>query len=203
MALKVHELWAADRSGEESAIIRIRSECSGINRLSFPRWETVEWEIPARAEFEPITFRWYNGAAPGGRERIEALLGDAGWGEKKQMDFAGAIIVGTEGTIHATGHNATFRLLPEEKFKDVEKSRPKTVDRSRGHEMDWFITCRGGKPAWANFDYASALNQFLMLGNVATQVEGHIDFDPIAMKIVNNTRADALLRPEYRKGWSL
>jgi hypothetical protein len=203
MALKVHELWLESRPDKNRPIIRIKSECSGINRLSFPRWEVVKWEIPARAEFPPITFTWYNGAAPSGRERIEAWLGNAGWGQSKQMDFAGAIIAGTEGTIHANGHNATFRLLPEEKFKNVEKDRPKTVDRSRGHEMDWFIACRGGKPAWANFDYASALNQFLMLGNVATQIEEQIDFDPIAMKIINNAQADALLRPEYREGWSL
>lgn len=203
MALKVHELWLEKRSAEAKPIIRIEAKCSGINRLSFPRWEVVTWEIPARAEFGPITFTWYNGAAPGGRERIEDLLGDAGWGEKKQMDHAGAIIVGTKGTIHTTGHNATFRLLPEEKFRNVVRERPKTVDRSRGHEMDWLIACRGGKPAWANFDYASALNEFLMLGNVATQVEGQIDFDPIAMKIVNNTQADALLRSEYRQDWSL
>jgi predicted dehydrogenase len=203
MALKVHELWITSRPEEAKPIIRIKAECSGINRLSFPRWEVVKWEIPARAEFPPITFTWHNGSASGGRERIEALLGDSGWGEKKQMDHAGAVIVGTKGTIHATGHNATFRLLPEDKFKDVEKGRPKSVDRSRGHEMDWFIACRGGKPAWANFDYASSLNEFLMLGNVATQVEGRIDFDPIALKIVNNAQADTLLRAEYRQGWSL
>ncbi len=203
MALKVHELWLKSRPGQAKPIIRIEAKCSGINRLSFPRWEVIKWEIPARAEFGPINFTWYNGAAPGGRERIEDLLGDAAWGEKKQMDFAGAIITGTEGTIHTTGHNATFRLLPEEKFRNVETQRPKTVDRSRGHEMDWFIACRGGKPAWANFDYASALNEFLMLGNAATQVEDKLQFDPIAMKIVNNTQADALLRSEYRQGWSL
>ena len=210
MALKVHELWLTSRPGEVKPIIGIKSECSGINRLSFPRWEIIKWEIPARAEFPPIAFTWYNGAAPGSRERIENLLGDSGWGDKgsrpagsQQMDHAGAIIVGTEGTIHTTGHNATFRLLPEGKFKDIEKDRPKTVDRSRGHEMDWFIDCRGGKPAWASFDYASALNEFLMLGNAATQVEGRLEFDPGAMKIINDTQADALLRSKYREGWYL
>jgi hypothetical protein len=119
------------------------------------------------------------------------------------MDHAGAIIVGTTGTIHATGHNATFRLLPEGQFTDIARDRPTTVDRSRGHERDWFIACRGGQPAWANFDYASALNEFLMLGNVATQFEGKLEFDPVAMKIVNNAQADGVLRSEYRQGWSL
>ena len=42
-----------------------------------------------------------------------------------------------------------------------------------------------------------------MLGNVATQFEGPLDFDPVAMKITNNADADALLRCEYRAGWKL
>jgi predicted dehydrogenase len=29
------------------------------------------------------------------------------------------------------------------------------------------------------------------------------EFDPVAMKIVNDTKADGLLRPQYRQGWSL
>ena len=203
MALKVNELWHTTQPGETKPIIRIKAESSGINRLSFPRWEVVKWEIPARAELSPIVFTWYNGAAPGSRERIEGLLGNSGWGSNKEMDHAGAVIVGTEGTIHATGHNATFRILPEDKFKDIKKDEPTTVDRSRGHEMDWFIACRGGKPAWANFDYASALNEFLMLGNVATQSEDTLEFDPISARIINNTQADTLLRSEYREGWYL
>jgi hypothetical protein len=77
------------------------------------------------------------------------------------------------------------------------------VDPSRGHEGDWLIACRGGKAAWANFDYASALNEFLMLGNVATQFEGSLEFDPVAMKVAGNAEADALLQCEYRQGWSL
>ena len=42
-----------------------------------------------------------------------------------------------------------------------------------------------------------------MLGNVATQFTGKIDFDPLACRIVNNQAADQALRSEYRKGWSL
>jgi len=207
MALKVHELWLGSQAKDSRPIIRVEAKSSGINRLSFPRWEIVTWEIPALAEFPPITFTWYNGVSAGVRELLEGLIGDGlDWGDKKEkkwMDHAGAIIVGAKGRIHTTGHNMTFRLLPQEQFAGVDTDRPVKVEPSRGHEMDWFIACRGGKPAWANFDYASALNEFLMLGNVATQFEGKLEFDPIAMKIVNNAQADVLLRPEYRQGWSL
>ena len=204
MALKVHELWLAEAPKEPKPIIRIEAKTSGINRLSFPKWELIKWEIPARAEFPAITFTWYNGAAPGARELIESLTREGSDDAvKKGLEFAGALIVGAKGRIHSTGHNATFRLLPEEQFKDVDRSKPAKVDPSRGQEMDWLLACRGGKPAWANFDYADALNEFLMLGNVATQFEGKLEFDPAAMKIVNNAEADAALRCEYRQGWSL
>lgn len=205
MALKAHELWLDEPAAKPGPIMRVQAQSSGVNRLSFPRWEIVKWEIPARADFPPITFTWYSGVAPGAKEAIGPLMNDAGGSEQEKMnlEFAGAMIVGTKGWIHSTGHNATFRLLPEDQFQGIDRQRPVEVDASRGHEGDWFIACRGGKPAWANFDYASALNEFLMLGNVATQFEDKLEFDPAAMKIVNNAEADALLRSEYRQGWTL
>ena len=206
MAMKVHELWLADPAPPKPPIVRIKAEHSGVNRLSFPRWEIVRWELPARAEFPPITFNWYNGPAPESRDLLAGLLrarGATAADEQNLLSHAGALIVGSRGTIAATGHNATFILLPEKEYPGVEKNRPQEVDSSRGHEMDWLLACRGGKAPWANFDYASALVEFLMLGNVATQFEETLEFDPVAMKIVNHAEADACLRSEYREGWPL
>ncbi len=206
MALKVQDLWRAP-GASKAPMLQVEARVSDINKLSFPKWEVIRWSIPARGELPPIVFTWHNGRAPGSRELIEQMLGDGlDWGDKKEKkwaDFAGALIVGTKGTIHATGHNATFRLLPEDKFKGVQTERPEQVEASQGHEMDWLRACRGGPPAWANFDSADALNEFLMLGNVATQFEGKLEFDAQAMKITNNAAADALLRCEYRTGWTL
>jgi len=205
MALKVQDLWLHPRNGQPP--LSIEARVSSINKLSFPKWEVIKWSIPARAEFPPITFTWHNGRAPGSREFIEQTLGEGlDWGDKKEKkwaDFAGVIILGSTGVIHATAHNATCRLLPKDNFRDIQTERPEKVEPSQGHEADWFRACRGGPQPWANFDYADALNEFLMLGNVATQVEGKLEFDPQAMKITNHAEADALLRCEYRKGWTL
>jgi hypothetical protein len=203
MALKVHELWLADAPKDPHPVIHVEAKPSGINKLSFPRWELVRWDIPARGELPAITFTWHNGPAPSLREIVTPAMKDATEQEKKNTEFAGALIEGSKGIIHSTGHNATFRLLPADQFKDVEKDKLKSVDPSRGQEADFFLACKGGKPAWANFDYADALNEFLMLGNVATQFEAGLDFDPAACKITNNAEADAALRCEYRKGWEL
>ncbi len=203
MALKVPELWLGKTTEGPQPTIRVEADVARINRLSFPRWETVRWQIPARVELPPITINWYNGAAPQVAGVLARVMAGATEQQAGGWRFAGTLIVGTKGSLHTTGHNMSFRLLPEEQFRDVQTNQPETLERSRGPEQDWLAACRGGKPAWSNFDYASALNEFLMLGNVATQFEETLEFDPAAMKIINHAEPDACLRCEYREGWRL
>jgi len=211
MALKVDSLWHAEPSTSlgpgpaAKPILRVEASVNHINRLSHPKWEHVQWHIPARGGLPPITFHWHNGSSrPGVRDDLRRVLGhDVNWGPKDWSEWAGCLIIGTEGRIHATGHNATFVLLPEEKFKDVKKEPPERVDRSAGHERDWLAACRGGKPAWANYDYSGPLTEFNMLGNVATQFDGVLEYNPLDGTIVNNPEANKALTSEYRQGWSL
>ena len=42
-----------------------------------------------------------------------------------------------------------------------------------------------------------------MLGNVATQFDAALEFDPRSGRIVNHAEADAALGYEYREGWRL
>ncbi len=202
MALEVHTLWSTTVPAEQR-IIRCYAEFARKNSLSFPRWEKISWEIPARGHWPPLTIQWLNGPAPGFEELVQPIVAEAPQNQRNLWHFAGTLIVGTKGKIHTTGHNAWFRLLPAESFRGVSCDQPETVPRSRGPEQDWLDACRGGPAAWSEFDYAAALNEFLMLGNIATQVEGPVEYDPLDMKVVNNPAADALLRSEYRAGWSL
>jgi predicted dehydrogenase len=202
-ALKVNTLWSA----KGAAPIEVQAKIPGINRISFPKWEVITWKIPARADLPAIDFNWYNGRGPDTVARLERLLGrDLDWGDKgpkKWTDFAGTLIIGSKGTIHSTGHNATFKLLPEEPFRGVQTDRPERETPSRGHERDFLDACKGGKPAWAAFDYAGPLNEFLQIANIATQFDGPITYEPAAGKITNNADADALITPEFRQGWKL
>jgi len=206
MALAMDTLWSADPSTKPR--IRIQAQVEGINRVGFPKWEIVRYEVPARGDLPPVKLTWYNGGSgPGVREAIEEKFGERlHWGDAGEplwRDHAGALILGTKGRLHANAHNTVIRLLPEDKFEGVSLERPARLPASRGHERDWLLAAAGGPKPWSNFDYASALIEFLMLGNVATQIEGPIEYDPLAMKITNSAEADALLTPEYREGWSL
>lgn len=204
MALKAQELWLPGRPAAKAPrpTIRVSARSSGINKLSFPRWETVRWEVPARATLPPVAFTWYSGPAPGVAELLDPIVKDAPARDKSRWRGAGTLIVGARGTLHTTSHNQWFRLLPAERFQDIPPSQPE-VDGAASALAAFFRACRGGQAPPSSFDYASALTEFLLLGNIATQVDGPLEFDPTAMKIINNAEAEGLLRCQYRKGWTL
>jgi len=208
MALEVHSLWRADPAAGPPPKIRVEAQVAEINGLAFPTWEIVRYDLPARGQWPPVTFTWLNGSAsPGGRQRIEDTIGrklDWGdYGEKQWADYAGLLIVGSAGQLHATGHNATFTLLPEDQFQGYD-GPPQTVPDSPGHEREWLNAIRGGEPAWSNFvDYGAALAEFVLLGNVATQFAQVLEYDPVAGQIADNLAANEALRRDYREGWSL
>jgi hypothetical protein len=139
------------------------------------------------------------------RRMLEAMGRQLDWGdagEKKWRDFAGLLIEGSKGRLHANAHNTEFTLLPEAQFRDF-KAPPAALPRSPGHEAEWIRACKGGPRVMSHFDYAGPLAELLLLGNVATQFPEPLTFDPAACRVVNHERADAALRREYRPGWQL
>jgi len=202
-AFQIDSLWRADPATRPR--IRLHVETSETERIGFPRWASIRYEVPARGHLPPIELNHHYGA-PEGRKRVEAHLGrrldwgDAG--ERKWKEHGGCLIVGTEGMIQSTEHNSSFTLLPEARFAGFQ-GPPKTLPRSGSHEREFTAACKGGPKTMSSFDYAGPLVEFLLLANVATQVGQPLDFDPPACKITNHPEADALLRREYRKGWTL
>ena len=110
LALRLNSLWPADVavSGKAPAErrVRVQAEVSEIEHDSFPRWEIVHWDFPARGDLPPVRVNWYNGGGSGFRTRIEDLLGrKLDWGdagEKKWQDWAGLLIVGSQGMLSPT-----------------------------------------------------------------------------------------------------
>jgi hypothetical protein len=55
----------------------------------------------------------------------------------------------------------------------------------------------------SSFDFGGPLTELAQLANLATLVEGPIEYDTLSGKIVNSKPASNLLHRQYRKGWSL
>ena len=186
--------------------IRVTAKVSEMATDTFPKWEQIDFEAPPRAGLPPFKMTWGN-RAPEVRERAETILGrKLDWGdagEKKWKDYAGILISGTRGTMYSTGHNMSFTITPEANFKEL-LGPPRKLPHSPGHENEWLRAIRGGEPACSNFvDYGSLETEFLLLGNIATQMEGMIEYDPIAGRVTNNESANRLCQKNYREGWEL
>jgi hypothetical protein len=205
--LNMLALWEADP--KEKVRIRVEAQVSGINKLSYPTWAVVHYKVPARGRQPPCDWYWIGGlSAPGWREKIEARLGrKLTWDEKNWQDHHHSLIVGTQGTVHAVASNFGFAFLPADQFKGVDTGNPKRYSRVagefNGHESDWLRACRDGKYTVSDFRNTGPYTEFLLLANVASQMEGPIEYDPVEGKITNNEQANALLTCARREGWEL
>ncbi len=202
-AFGIDSLWFADPATQPK--IRVHVEMSETERIGFPRWSSIRYQVPARGALPPIEIHHHHGA-PEGRQRIEQHLGRRlDWGDagqRKWKEHGGCLIVGAEGMLQSTEHNSSFSLLPEDKFRDFQ-GPPRTLPRSGSHEREFTAACQGGPRPMSNFDYAGPLVEFLLLANVATQFGETLEFDPLACRITNHDEANAALSRPYRNGWTL
>ena len=74
---------------------------------------------------------------------------------------------------------------------------------SCGHHKEWVVACKTGGPTSCPFDYAGALTEMVLLGNVAYRTGKPLTWDPKKLSAASCPEADRLIREEYRKGWTL
>jgi hypothetical protein len=207
MALNMRKLWAR-AAGDPP--IRVTAECSRLNRISFPRWERVIWEIPVRGAMPRVKITWHHGPdyGPGCRELIHAKLNEYGVSASEAdglMKDAGSILIGSEGAMLADDHSVRITMLPAAKFKTIERDRPLRIPAGRGIYRDWIDACRGeSSPMIASFDNGGPLSELLMLGNIATLFpEETLSYDPVEGRITNKAEANEHLTMNYRQGWTI
>lgn len=149
----------------------------------------VHYDFPARGELPPVKLTWYDG---GKRPALFAQGKLPKWGD-------GSLFVGSKGMLLA-GYEK-HKLLPEKQFADFTPPKP-SIPSSIGHYKEWVEACKHGGPTTCNFDYAGALTEAVLLGNVSYRSGKPIEWNPKELK-TNEAEADKFLRPVYRKPWTL
>jgi hypothetical protein len=112
----------------------------------------------------------------------------------------GSLFIGDKGMLTTGTYGDVTRLIPVEKMKDY-RMPPPLLTRSPGHMRDFIRACKGGSPACSNFDVAAPFVEWMLLGVIALRHEGKLEYEPEKMRITNNSDADKLLKPTFRKGW--
>jgi len=187
-------LWLADPVSVEC----VSSE--GESKYTFPRKTLIRYDFPARGTMPAVKVFWHDDMK--GQPDIQGvpageLLGDKG-------DSAnGSLFIGDKGMITTGCYGSDTRLIPVAKMKDY-KMPAQLLTRSPGHYRDWIRACKGGEPSCSNFSVAGPFVEWMLLGVIAMRVapgKGKLDWDAKKKRFTNNEAANALLKPNFRKGW--
>jgi hypothetical protein len=176
--------WALDLEAPRS----VQTRASGPVADSFPNWEIIEFEYPARGDQPPVRLVWYDGdGVPIPPELKDRLRADR------------PLFIGDEGMLEVADPP---RLYPADKFADYEPPEPKDWGRT-GVEADWVRAIQQGTQPGCHFGHAGPMTEGLLLGNVALRVGQRIEWDPLAFRVTNCEQANTFVRRDYRKGWEL
>ena len=170
--------------------IAVQAETSGHNKDSFPAWSNVHYEFGERNGRAPLKLHWYDG----GKKPAPELAPGKTYGGN------GQIIVCEKGTIYSPNEYGTeYMLIDGSAMPDVK------VEESPGHMAEFVRAAQGGAPARSNMvDYASALTETVLLGNLAIWANGpRLEWDAKRMKVKGTDEFDALIKPQFRKGWAI
>lgn len=193
-ALKLEQLWEAPGTGAPGrTILRLESRPSEVNAEGYPRASVTRFELPARGTLPPVKLSLYAKEKP----PEEVMLGwpMAGWGD---------LLVGAKGSIYSEcPWNTRYVLLPEDRFEKFTGGPPESLPRTDSHHREWVDACRGRGRTFSPFAIGGPLTELAQLANLATLVEGGIEYDTVSGRILNHERAEALLHRPYRSGWSL
>jgi hypothetical protein len=193
-ALKLEQLWNfPDGQKPNRVVIRVEAKPSEVDAEGYPGSMRAVVDLPARGELPPVRLTVYAKERP----PVGLMLGypQSGWGD---------LLVGSKGSLYSDcPWNTRYVLLPESRFDKFQGGPPETLPRANGHHREWVDACKGRGRTFSGFEIGGPLTELMQLANLATLVEGPVEYDTVSGRVLNSERADQLLHRDYRKGWSL
>ena len=182
--------WALDLR----APLAVEAEGRERHAEVVPVHMTARYEYPARPGHPPVKLTWYQGGTK--PELLSKILP----AEQAAKWNSGVLFVGTKG--QSLSNYGQHLLLPEKEFAGFTRPKPFLPD-SIGHHAEWLLGCKTGSPTTSNFDYAGALTEAALLGNVAFRVGKRIEWDTQTLTAPNCPEAEQFLQHQYRPGWKI
>ena len=193
-ALRLEQLWHWPGTQKpQKLIIRVEAKPAEVDVEGYPSAMRAVIDLPARGDLPPVKLTLYAKEKPS----EDLLLGypRGGWGD---------LLVGSKGSIYSDcPWNTHYVLLPESKFDNFKGGPAETLPRANGHHREWVEACKGRGKTFSGFEIGGPLTELMQLANLATLVEGPVEYDTVSGKVLNSKAASQLLHREYRKGWSI
>ena len=170
--------------------VSVEAEGPPVHPQTAPEWLMVKYDFPARGALPPVKLTWYNG----NKRPLRFAEGKLPqWGD-------GTLFVGEKGMLLADyGRHV---LLPEQDFAGFTPPPP-SIPNSIGHHKEWIEACKTNGPTTCNFEYAGALTETVLLGNVAYRTGRKLQWDASRLKAKNCPEADRFIQHHHRSGWKI
>jgi predicted dehydrogenase len=175
-----------------TAPLTLRSEGGAPTPSNWGVNAIIHYEFPGTAftDGDRVRVTWYDGDMRPPRDIRDLVKVD-------QFPDQGSLFMGTKGVL-LLPHIGMPQLFPEDQFDAY-----KIPTLSNLNHWQLFVeACRGHGTTSANFDYAGALTETVLLGGVAARFPQQLlEWDAAALRFKNKPEADRFLRREYRQGW--
>lgn len=158
-----------------------------------PSWSIVTYQFGARGNRPPLKLVWHDGGKmPPRPPQLEE-------GRSMPPKDGGQIFYGSNGCIMAGCYGNSPRIFPETRMREVGRPKQMPPTIKGGNFQEWIRACKGGPAAGSNLvDYAGALTETVLLGNLAIRAGKRITWDAKSMRCVDNPAADAYISHPYR-----
>lgn len=183
--------WALDLGHPHT----VEASSTPVFEETAPLGSTVHYYFPARRNHPGVHLTWYDGGImpPEPKGLKSFVIGE---------HHSGVYFEGEDGTLVYRYVEDRPTLIKDGREIDYELP-PQKIERSSGHYVEWFEACKGGKPAFSNFEYSAPLTEVVLLGNVAVRSGKVLNWDGDKMEITNVPEANQYLKENYRSGWSI
>ncbi len=187
--------WSLGLGSPDSVLSTHTNQLPDKKYDTFPTSEIITYWFPKRGKKPPVKLMWYDGGiVPNWDERFENI----------KFGGNGALLVCEKGIVQHGSHGAGgLKFMPFDPTYTFENPTP-TIKRVGKHQGDWVNACLTGETASANFNYGGPLTEMVSLGVAASFARNEkLSWDAKDMKLGDSEVLDAVIKPEFRKGWSL
>ncbi|VGO15489.1 hypothetical protein PDESU_04072 [Pontiella desulfatans] len=159
----------------------------------------VRFDFKKRGSMAPCTFYWYNGDPS-----LFRPSAPADWTWPGNPPNAGTFYHGTKNSGFTDNRSNNPRLGNKEaqvEFKAAGYPDEKYPRIKGGPILELVNAIKGGPECGANFDYAAPFTEIMLLGIIAVNHGGKIEWDSKKAKITNRPELNQHLKEPVRKGW--
>jgi len=159
----------------------VHASSTPLNEEAFPTATSVHYEFPKTENRPAVKLNWYDGglepARPAGLEV----------GRPMGHEWGGMIFHGSKGKLMADVYGRNPRFIPGSYQKEIGPPE-QTMKRSPGIYKEWVSACKGNGKTTSDFEYAAALTETMLIGNMAVQFGDRnqkLEWDAENMRVKN------------------